>query len=209
MSRNYRKWILGCMLYAVLLGGCGGASEKIAEAADAEENAGTEEKTKETAVKKAESGSVKKTDALPLPVVFEGQDMEGNTVSSEIFSDSKLTMINVWATYCSPCLNEMPELSELAAEYEKEDFQLVGIISDVVEGADEDTMDIAAQLIEKTGADYPHLLLNESLYNALLEDVTAVPTTFFFNEHGMLLDTVVGARDKDAWEEIVNGFLED
>lgn len=209
MSHNYRKWVLGCMLYAVLLGGCGGASDKITEAADSERNVENEEKTEDTAVKKEESGSVKKTDALPLPVIFEGQDMEGNTVSSEIFSDSKLTMINVWATYCSPCLNEMPELSQLAGEYEKTDFQLVGIISDVIEGADEDMLDVAAQLIEKTGADYPHLLLNESLYNALLEDVTAVPTTFFFDEHGMLLDTVVGARDKDAWKEIINGFLED
>ena len=36
---------------------------------------------------------------VPGAIVFEAQDMEGNVVSSEIFSETKLTMINVWATY--------------------------------------------------------------------------------------------------------------
>lgn len=132
--------------------------------------------------------------------------MEGNTVSSDIFSQSKLTMINVWATYCGPCLNEMPELGELAAEYESEEFQLIGIVSDVFEGGDQS---LAESLIQQTGADYTHLLLNESIYYALLTDVTAVPTTFFLDESGTVLDIVIGAREKSAWEELINGLLEE
>ncbi|MCM1342697.1 MAG: TlpA family protein disulfide reductase [Lachnospiraceae bacterium] len=69
-------------------------------------------------------------------ITFEAQDMEGNTVSSSVFSGSRLTMVNVWATYCDPCLREMPGLGELAGEYDAEDFQIIGIISDVQEGAD-------------------------------------------------------------------------
>ena len=139
---------------------------------------------------------------------FEGQDIEGNTVSSSIFSESKLTMVNVWATYCNPCLREMPELGELAKEYEPADFQLIGIISDVQEGAEENALEYASGLIEQTGADYPHLLLNESIYRGLLTEVSAVPTTFFFNENGEVLDVVVGAMQKSAWEEKINSLLE-
>lgn len=138
-------------------------------------------------------------------VIFEGTDLEGNAVSSDILSHSKLTMVNVWATYCGPCLREMPALGELAAEYDAEDFQLIGIVSDVMEGADQST---AESLVRETGASYPHLLLNESIYLGLLSDVTAVPTTFFLNQEGAVLDTVVGAMEKDAWEEKINELLE-
>ena len=121
---------------------------------------------------------------------------------------SKLTMINVWATYCNPCLKEMPELGELVQEYDAADFQLIGIVSDVVEGQDEDALAYAAGLVEETGAAYPHLLLNESLYKGLLAEVSAVPTTFFLNEKGEVLDVVVGAMDKTHWKEKIDGLLE-
>lgn len=140
------------------------------------------------------------------PVSFEGTDLEGNPVTSDLFSQSKLTMVNVWATYCNPCLSEMPDLGELAAAYELEEFQIIGIISDVREGEDQEA---AESLVEQTQANYPHLLLNESIFYGLLTDVAAVPTTFFIDEEGVVLDTVVGARDKSAWEEIIHGFLEE
>lgn len=145
---------------------------------------------------KTESNAPSK--ASESQISFEGTDLEGNKVSAEVFSQSKLTMVNVWATYCNPCLREMPELGELAAEYQKEEFQIIGIVSDVLEGDDQT---LAESLVQQTGADYTHLLLNESIYNALLTDVSAVPTTFFLDESGAILDTVVGAMEKSAWEE--------
>ena len=141
-----------------------------------------------------------------LTINFEGTDIEGNVVTSEIFSQSKLTMVNVWATYCNPCLSEMPGLGELADEFDEEEFRIIGIISDVVEGEEQE---LAEDLIERTQAGYTHLLLNESIYNALLTDVAAVPTTFFVDENGVILDTVVGAMKKSAWEEKINALLEE
>ncbi len=156
----------------------------------------------------AVSSSPETTEAAAA-VTFEGLDMTGNTVSSDIFSASKLTMVNVWATYCNPCLREMPGLGELAGEYDPAEFQIIGIISDVQEGADQKTMDYASGLIQRTGADYTHLVLNESVYYALLTDVSAVPTTFFIDEEGVILDTVIGSMDKSTWEEKINALLEE
>lgn len=144
----------------------------------------------------------------PAGISFEGKDIEGNSVSESVLSESKLTMINVWATYCNPCLREMPDLGELAGAYDSQDFQIIGIISDVQEGADEAAVGYAADLIDQTRADYTHLLLNRSIYDALLTNVSAVPTTFFLNENGEVLDTVVGAMNKSAWEEKINALLE-
>lgn len=193
--RNWRKYcILLGVLPAMLFWGCAGKN--------AVQNPEAETQKEENAA------SEKEENAASEAVAFEGQDLEGNTVSQEICTQSKLTMINVWATYCNPCLNEMPELGELVQEYDTSDFQLIGIVSDVLEGQDEDALAYAADLVEETGADYPHLLLNESLYGGLLAEVSAVPTTFFLNENGEVLDVVVGAMDKSHWKEKIDGLLE-
>lgn len=193
--RNWRKYcILLGVLPAMLFWGCAGKN--------------TVQNPEAETQKEENAASEKEENAASEAVAFEGQDLEGNTVSQEICTQSKLTMINVWATYCNPCLNEMPELGELVQEYDTSDFQLIGIVSDVVEGQDEDALAYAADLVEETGADYPHLLLNESLYSGLLAEVSAVPTTFFLNEKGEVLDVVVGAMDKSHWKEKIDGLLE-
>ncbi len=172
------------------------------------ESSGEEKDESSSAQTIVESPSSEEAEAA-AEILFEAQDMEGNTVSSDIFSESKLTMVNVWATYCNPCLREMPGLGELAGEYDSEEFQVIGIISDVQEGADQKVMDYASALIEQTGADYTHIVLNESVYYALLKDVSVVPTTFFIDEKGVLLDTVIGSMEKPVWEEKINALLEE
>lgn len=194
MKKYYKKCLLSFILAVSLLCGCAGGTD------EGESEEGAAQKDTESVSDQGEK------DASDAPD-FAGNDMEGNAVTSEIFSESRLTMINVWATYCSPCLNEMPELGELAQEYDKEDFQLIGIVSNVPEGADEEKLELVEVLIEQTEADYPHLLLNESLNDGLLSGVSAVPTTFFVGQDGKILDTVVGARDKAAWKEIIDGIL--
>ena len=85
---------------------------------------------------------------------------------------------------------------------------MIGIISDVMDTADQKTIDMAKELITQTEADYPHLVLNESVYFALLTDVAVVPTTFFIDENGVVLDTVLGAMNRSGWEEKINELLE-
>ncbi len=201
-KRKYGRKLVACILVAVMLCGCAdGMGKKGTENEEGSIEAGGE------AQKGEDQESVEEPPAEPL--VFEGQDMDGNAVTSDIFSQSKLTMINVWATYCNPCLREMPDLGELAGEYDTADFQLIGIVSDVQENGSEDKLEKAVSLVEKTGADYPHLLLNESLYSALVVNVSGVPTTFFVDENGVVLGAVVGSYEKSVWKEIIDGLLEE
>lgn len=190
--KKLRLWLALSVVWAMALVGCGGGgSEKTADKSSA-----------------PETESSRSPEASQAQMDFTGVDIEGKEISGNIFSESRLTMVNVWATYCNPCLSEMPGLGELAKAYDPEEFQIIGIISDVQEGDEQEAVDLAAGLIEQTGADYPHLLLNESIYGALLTDVSAVPTTFFVDADGVVLDTVVGAMEKSAWEEKVNALLE-
>ena len=149
------------------------------------------------------------TEAEPYVLSFEGTTIEGEALASECFADSKLTMVNVWATFCGPCINEMPDLGEIADEYDPTEFQLIGIISDVIEGEEGDTFTEAQEIIAETGADYQHLLLNEELYVNLVGASDSVPTTYFFNEKGELLGYLVGAQTKEIWTQIIDGLLAD
>ena len=138
---------------------------------------------------------------------FTATTVDGEEFTSECFSESKLTMINIWATYCNPCLSEMPDLGEIAAYYDSEEFQIIGVVSDVAEGSSEETVSGVKDLIIQTNAHYPHLLLSESLYMNLVGMVDSVPTTFFVNQDGEPLGYVVGARSKEAWEEMIHELL--
>lgn len=200
------RYLIGILALAFLLCGCGAKEEgkETAEMAAPSDAVTVSESVASGSASAEADVSVGEADSL----TFTCMDLDGNSVTAGLFADSRLTMVNVWATYCGPCLNEMPGLGELAGEYAPEDFQLVGIVSDVMEGTDPDGLDYLGEIIQKTGADYPHLLLNESLYNAMLTEVSAVPTTFFFDENGQLLDMVIGAREKSDWKEIIDGFLE-
>ena len=141
-------------------------------------------------------------------------DLDGNEVGSELFAEHQMTMINIWATFCNPCLNELPELGELAKEYAQTPggVQIVGICTDVLDQKGnqvEEQIDLAKQVLRLTGADYQNLVPDKVFLNVLMESIPGVPTTFFVDSQGKLLgEAVVGARKKEAWQEIVDARLQ-
>lgn len=199
--------LLSLFLVGLLLTGCG---KNTADEATPETTLQTQVESAEV-VAEEETETVneteKETEEEPYVVSFTATTVDGEELTSECFSQSKLIMLNVWATYCNPCLSEMPDLGEIAASYDTSEFQIIGIVSDVAEGDNEETVQGVKDLIVETKADYPHVLLSESLYMNLVGAVDSVPTTFFVNQKGEMLGYVLGAQSKDTWEEIINELL--
>ena len=143
---------------------------------------------------------------------FTASDIYGNEVSSDIFKDSKITVVNIWGTFCSPCIYEMPFLGELSREYDKSEVQFLGIVSDAVDyfgEEDSNAVALAQEIAEETKAAYTHIVPSMEVLE-FLYDVTAVPTTFFLDSEGRVIgEAVVGAREKDAWKEIIDNLLEE
>lgn len=150
------------------------------------------------------------TKLTPFPE-FSTVDLEGNTIDNEFFKNKKLTMVNIWGTYCSPCIQEMSGLGELAEENE-EDFQILGIISDVIqvnEELGEEDLKEAKRIVEQTEANYTHIITSYDLYVDFVSEVTAIPTTFFVNEDGEIMGYAVsGVKSKEKWQEMVDQLLE-
>jgi thiol-disulfide isomerase/thioredoxin len=137
---------------------------------------------------------------------FSAQDLSCVTRDESIFSGYKLTMINIWATFCSPCLGEMPELGQLAEENRSRGVQIVGIVSDIYS---DDDLDTARSLVAQTGASYLHLVPSADLYSAVLNQVQYVPTTVFVDSHGTVVgQTYVGAKSEADWQDIIDDLLE-
>ena len=141
---------------------------------------------------------------------FAAEDLDGNSIDQSILDGHTLTMVNVWATFCTPCISEMPELGELAEEYADKGIQIVGLISDVLDrdgSVSETQLDTAREIVSSTGADYMHIIPSSDFYG-LLYQITSVPTTFFVDETGAQVGTAyLGAREKDDWIVIIDEML--
>lgn len=142
---------------------------------------------------------------------FRATTLEGEPVDESLFADYKLTMINIWATFCGPCLQEMPELGKLSESYQSRGVQLVGIVADAgVPGDDSflSQVELARKLVEQTGAKYTHLLPSDDLIQAKLGTVSAVPETVFVDSKGNPVgQSYVGSRSGADWAKIIDGLL--
>lgn len=143
---------------------------------------------------------------------FRAVDFEGNIYDESLFKGKKLTMINIWATFCRPCINEMPDLEKLSKAYAEEDFQLIGMVCDVTynEGYyDTALLERAVEVAgEVTGTTYLHLLPSPSLDYIKLEEVYSVPETIFVDENGNVINrSYIGSRSYEDWKAIVDDIL--
>lgn len=141
---------------------------------------------------------------------FSVTDLEGNSVDESLLAKADLTLVNVWATYCGPCLREMPDLGEVAAAYADKGVQVVGIVTDVLtsDGAiSESQVELARDVVAETKADYLHLLPGDGLYS-LLSQIYAVPTTFFVDSEGRQVGSAyVQSLTKAQFETIIDETL--
>lgn len=158
-----------------------------------------------------EQSSDSEPDSIGL-ISFQTQDIYGAVVNQDIFSGYTLTMVNVWGTFCGPCLEEMPDLGELQKEYELKGVNIVGIVVDVQDEnmeIIEEQRKLAGEIASGTGADYPHLLVSEEMIDAVLNRFDAIPASFFVDSDGNIVsEFYIGGRDKEAWAEIIETVLE-
>ncbi|EFE11327.1 redoxin family protein [Clostridium sp. M62/1] len=192
-----------CMAAVSLLTAC--QSQKNSETVGTEVQAASKQDNQE------ESQTGESEESRGVFEAFTAQDLDGNQVDQSIFADADLTMINVWGTFCTPCLDEMPDLGELSEEYKDKGMQIIGICSDTVNAdrkLDEAQVKKAKELAEQTGADYLHLAMSGDLVDTLLPQVMAVPMTIFVDSEGKQVGSAyMGARDKDGWTEIIEEML--
>lgn len=138
---------------------------------------------------------------------FSMKDIAGSEYTQEMFADYDLTMVNVFTTWCTPCINEIPDLEKLKNNMADQGVNVVGIVLDAIDasgGTNEETVEKAKLLAEQTGVTYPFLIPDETLLNGRLAGINAVPETFFVDKDGNIVgETYSGSRSLESWTEVV------
>ena len=143
-------------------------------------------------------------DLVGTVISFETTDLDGNPVRSEdIFKDHEVTMVNLWATWCHNCINEMTELGEMAERLAEKNVAVVGICQDA-----DDEFDKCLEILKEHNVTYLNLMPFEDL-DEVLGWNGSLPTSYFFDSTGTLMcEPFRGAPDTmDPYEDIINGIL--
>jgi len=112
----------------------------------------------------------------------------------------KAVVVNFWATWCEPCKVEMPWLVELKKQYGPQGLEVVGIAMD---DTDQKTI---AEFTQKMGVNYPVVIGTEKVAD-LYGGIDGMPTLFFVDRTGKVVDHELGLRGKEAIESNIKKSL--
>lgn len=152
----------------------------------------TKETPTESTTVPNESTDIKKDDRTEIvtnpekvaALDFKLKDLNGKDVSLSDFKGKKL-MLNFWASWCRPCMSEMPDIQKLYNETKDSDLVILAV------NLSEDKATV------KSFADinkYNFTILLDSEENVGRQyTITAIPTTFFIDKEGNIISTVKGA----------------
>lgn len=156
----------------------------------------------ETTVSATEAETVQ--DDTDYRVSFSTVDLDGNPVDSSVFADAEYTMINIWASYCAPCIGEMDELMQMDAELEN--VQIITVLSDALSTEDEAAED-AREIVKTLNFTLPVYLINEEIYTQL--PCNAVPTSFLVDREGNAMKYMcVGAVGVEQYKQWIQSCID-
>ncbi|MBA2454450.1 MAG: TlpA family protein disulfide reductase [Chloroflexia bacterium] len=122
-----------------------------------------------------ESGIIVYDDPKPASN-FELANFDGSTFQLSDYR-GQIVVLNFWASWCVPCLNEMPMLDQAAAEFAGSNVVVVGVNV-------WDTHDSATKFLDRVNVSYPIIEDDNSTSLAVEYGVTGVPETFVVNADG-------------------------
>ncbi|MGD9677069.1 MAG: TlpA family protein disulfide reductase [Vulcanibacillus sp.] len=137
-------------------------------------------------------------EVISLAPDFTVYDAQGNEVRLSDFFGTPI-VLNFWASWCSPCKNEMPHFNEAYAEFKDE---VVFLMVDVVDGQRE-TQEKGQKYVEDEGFNLPIYFDNEQ-EAANTYELMYIPTTILISAEGNIAGVYKGTIDK---ETLISGIV--
>jgi len=157
-----------------------------------------EEKPTQPPVDKAPPGPVERPGGKAAPS-FTLQDLNGKPVSLSDFK-GKVIVLDFWATWCPPCVIEIPHFIELYEQYKDQGFAMVGI------SLDREGISVVKSFVRKYQINYP-ILMTDGQVDRVYGGITAIPTTFVIDSAGNIRQKYIGYRDKAVFEADIKALL--
>jgi len=141
-------------------------------------------------------------DKTAKQLTFTTVTLDGEEVSSkELFQNHVITVVNVWASWCKPCIEEMEKLSKLYTRLQKLGCGVVGILWDGDTAKEE-----GLAIVEEKKLSYPTLMPCEEMGE--LTEITVFPTTFFVDSEGRLVGEVITGAKVEQYEQTVQALMD-
>lgn len=137
--------------------------------------------------------------ALPFTL----KDLNGNEVSLSDYK-GKAILINFWATWCGPCIQEMPAIEKLYNIFKDKGFVVLAV------SIDQGGIDIVKSFVEKHHLTFPVLL--DSSHKVWKEyNVTGIPASYLISPKGVVKGFAIGSRewDSDTAMELIRNLIQD
>lgn len=129
---------------------------------------------------------------------FEATALSGGTVSSEIIKDYDLVIVNFWAEWCGPCVEELPALEQIHQAYPN--VLILGAWLG-------DDADDAIETLLDAGVTYPAVYPEGTLIDYSGKSMY-IPATYFFDKTGTEIgEPVIGGQDYSEWKTTVEKLL--
>ncbi len=138
----------------------------------------------------------------PLPEMS-WTGFEGNVQKLKDYR-GKAVILDFWATYCPPCIEEIPHLKDLQAKYGPNELVVIGLNV----GGDEDRPKIP-EFVERLKITYPLAYPEDALVSFIFGEETAIPQTAIFDRQGRLVRKIIGfnAEIKNELDQTVETAL--
>jgi peroxiredoxin len=142
------------------------------------------------------SGWSQVTKGLPAPN-FSLPGLGGQMVSLTDYK-GKVVLLNIWATWCPPCVEEMPSMEKLYQKLKGEGFEILAV------SIDESGAQAVRPFMKKHKLSFPALIDSRGTLKGLYQ-TTGVPESFIIDKDGILVEKVIGPRNWAVPEAI--GFF--
>lgn len=134
---------------------------------------------------------------IPAPQKgFLAPDFELKTITGETIQLSDLSgqavLVNLWATWCPPCREEMPTLEKMYNDYKDQGFVVLA-----VDMTHQDDPTAVAPFAEKYDLTFP-ILLDETGTVSKAYQLKSLPSSYFIDRNGMIDDVVIGGPMAEA-----------
>ena len=141
---------------------------------------------------------------------FEGMDLDGNPVTSELFKENSVTVVNFWFSTCAPCIAELGELNALNEELKLKGGAVIGINADTIDG-DESMIMEAKSILEKKGAKYQNIYFPaDSEAGKLTYSITAFPTTVVVDRNGNIVgEAILGGINNETQMKVLQDLIDE
>lgn len=138
------------------------------------------------------------SEAPKAAVDFALPDLSGKTVRLSDFK-GRVVLVDFWATWCAPCLEELPDLKALYAKHKDLGFEIVGI------SIDGGGRGVVAPFVQENDVPYPILLAG--LKPVAGFPVRGLPTAYLIDRHGFIVKKYLGFKFPERLDQDVSALL--